>query len=142
MKKLFLTLTLAIATIVGANAQKTLQDIYIRDPFIMPVEKEGVYYMYASSPTTENGQTYGGMVAWKSKDLKTWEGPVRVFDVPRDNWITGTVWAPEVHKYKGKYYLFATLNSDILDSARPPRIFSPRNADFLVEETRRSVPPP
>ena len=23
------------------------------------------------------------------------------------------MWAPEVHKYKGKYYLFATLNSDI-----------------------------
>ena len=113
MKKLFLTLTLAIAAVVGANAQKTLQDIYIRDPYIMPVEKEGVYYMYASSPTTENGQTYGGMVAWKSRDLKTWEGPVRVFDVPRDNWITGTVWAPEVHKYNGKYYLFATLNSDI-----------------------------
>ena len=113
MKKLFLTLTLAIAAIVGANAQKTLKDIYIRDPYIMPVEKEGVYYMYASSPTQENGQTYGGMVAWKSRDLKTMEGPGRVFDVPRDNWITGTVWAPEVHKYKGKYYLFATLNSDI-----------------------------
>ena len=113
MKRLFLTLTLAIAAIVGANAQKTLKDIYIRDPYIMPVEKEGVYYMYASSPTQENGQTYGGMVAWKSRDLKTWEGPVRVFDVPRDNWITGTVWAPEVHKYNGKYYLFATLNSDI-----------------------------
>ena len=120
MKKLFLTLTLAIAAVVGANAQKTLEDIYIRDPFIMPVEKEGVYYMYASSPTTENGQTYGGMVAWKSKDLKTWEGPVRVFDVPRDNWITGTVWAPEVHKYKGKYYLFATLNSDIKWKATAP----------------------
>ena len=113
MKRLFLTLTLAIAAIVGANAQKTLKDIYIRDPYIMSVEKEGVYYMYASSPTQENGQTYGGMVAWKRRDLKTREGPVRVIDVPRDNWITGTVWAPEVHKYKGKYYLFATLNSDI-----------------------------
>ena len=53
------------------------------------------------------------MVAYKSADLKTWQGPVRVFDVPRDNYLTGTVWAPEVHKYKGKYYLFATLNTDI-----------------------------
>ena len=39
---------------------------------------------------------------------------MRVFDVPRDNWITGTVLAPEVHQYKGKYYMFGTLNSDIL----------------------------
>ena len=114
MRKTILTLALALASLVGAQAQSlTLKDIHIRDPYIMPVEKEGVYYMYASSPTKENGQTYGGMVAYKSRDLKTWEGPVRVFDVPRDNWITGTVWAPEVHKYKGKYYLFATLNSDV-----------------------------
>lgn len=92
----------------------TLKDIYIRDPFIMPIEKEGVYYMYASSPVQENGKTYGGMVVYKSKDLKHWSEPIRVFDVPRDNWLTGTVWAPEVHKYQGKYYLFATLNSDVV----------------------------
>ena len=92
----------------------TLKDINIRDPFIMPMEKEGVYYMYATSPTQENGKTYGGMVAYKSKDLKHWSEPIRVFDVPRDNWLTGIVWAPEVHKYQGKYYLFATLNSDIV----------------------------
>ena len=115
--KRFLMILLAVSfATVGVYAQQkslTLRDINIRDPYILPVEKEGVYYMYASSPTRENGKVYGGMVAYKSRDLKTWEGPVRVFDVPRDNWITGTVWAPEVHKYKGKYYLFATLNSDI-----------------------------
>ena len=115
MKKKTSLLFLTLCMVIGALAQDlTLKDIYIRDPFIMPVEKEGVYYMYATSPTTENGVTYGGMVAYKSKDLKTWTGPVRVFDVPRDNWLTGTVWAPEVHPYNGKYYLFATLNSDIV----------------------------
>ena len=93
MKKVLLTILFAATYIAGANAQLTLQDINIRDPFIMPVEKEGVYYMYASSSQTIDGQTYGGMVAYKSKDLKTWEGPIRVFDVPHDNWITGGVWA-------------------------------------------------
>ena len=114
------TLVLACLVALGAatqtNAQtqtKRLQDINIRDPFIMPDKKQGVYYMYQSSSTSENGRAYGGMIAWKSRDLKSWEGPIRVFDVPRDNWITGGVWAPEVHKYKGKYYLFATLNSDV-----------------------------
>lgn len=106
--------------------QKTLSldEINIRDPFILPVEREGVYYMYASSSIEENGKEYGGMVAYRSADLKTWEGPVRVFDVPRDNYLTGKVWAPEVHKYKGKYYAFATLNSDIIwrkgEKGRPP----------------------
>lgn len=116
MKRFLLIAAIALLSVGGISAQQkslTLKDINIRDPYILPVEKEGVYYMYASSPTREDGKVYGGMVAYKSRDLKNWEGPVRVFDVPRDNWITGTVWAPEVHKYKGKYYLFATLNSDI-----------------------------
>ena len=69
MKKVLLTILFATAYIAGANAQLTLQDINIRDPFIMPVEKEGVYYMYASSSQTIDGQTYGGMVAYKSKDF-------------------------------------------------------------------------
>ena len=113
---LVLACLVALGAATQANAQtqtKRLQDINIRDPFIMPDKKQGVYYMYQSSSPSENGRAYGGMIAWKSRDLKSWEGPIRVFDVPRDNWITGGVWAPEVHKYKGKYYLFATLNSDV-----------------------------
>ena len=34
--------------------------------------------------------------------------------IPDGNGLAGTVWAPEVHKYDGKYYLFATINSDIV----------------------------
>ena len=103
----------AVSPLFAQQKTYTLDDINIRDPYIMPVEKEGMYYMYASSGVSENGKYYGGVVAYKSRDLKTWEGPVRVFEVPRDNYLTGGVWAPEVHKYKGKYYLFATLNSDV-----------------------------
>lgn len=115
LKSSFLTLFFCLFAGVAFAQEKTytLQDINIRDPFILPVEKEGTYYMYASSSASENGKSYGGMIAYKSADLKTWHGPVRVFDVPRDNYLTGTVWAPEVHKYRGKYYLFATLNTDI-----------------------------
>lgn len=117
MRKTILSL-LALLCFSGVEAQsqtqsRKIQDINIRDPFILPVEKEGVYYMYASSSTQHESKYYGGMVAYKSRDLENWEGPVRVFDVAHDNWITGGVWAPEVHKYKGKYYLFATMNTDI-----------------------------
>ncbi|MBQ2033629.1 MAG: family 43 glycosylhydrolase, partial [Alistipes sp.] len=115
MKKISVLAFLILAVSVAFAQQRTytLDDINIRDPYIMPVEKEGVYYMYASSGVTEKGKHYGGVVAYKSRDLKTWEGPVRVFTVPHNNYLTGSVWAPEVHKYKGKYYLFATLNSDV-----------------------------
>ncbi|MBR4995260.1 MAG: family 43 glycosylhydrolase [Alistipes sp.] len=122
MKKISLLAILIMAVSMSFAQTKTLklEDINIRDPYILPVEKEGVYYMYASSSVRENGKTYGGMVAYKSRDLKSWEGPIRVFDVPRDNYITGTVWAPEVHKYKGKYYLFATINSDVIWKKQKP----------------------
>jgi GH43 family beta-xylosidase len=91
-----------------------LPDINIRDPYILAEQKSQTYYMYRSSSVKDdNGEVRGGVEVYKSKDLVNWEKPVRVFTVPENNWITGVVWAPEVHEYKGKYYLFATLNCDI-----------------------------
>ncbi|HRN56958.1 MAG TPA: glycoside hydrolase family 43 protein, partial [Agriterribacter sp.] len=84
------------------------------DPYIVAHEPTQTYYLYkASMVTGENGKPVSGVVAYRSKDLKTWRGPYIVFTMPPDNWITGAVWAPEVHYYKGSYYLFATVNSDI-----------------------------
>ena len=91
-----------------------ISDIHIRDPYILADTKNKMYYMYRSSSIrNDQGKNFGGVEVFKSKDLKNWEGPIRTFTVPENNWITGAVWAPEVHAYKGKYYLFATLNSDI-----------------------------
>ena len=116
-----LIILLSIVACFGATnlcAQKpathNIADIYIRDPFIMPDHEKGIYYMYRTSTSTfADGKERGGVEVFKSKDLKTWEGPVKVFAVDENNWITGRVWAPEVHRYNGKYYLFATLNSHI-----------------------------
>lgn len=115
IRKVFLCMFL-VALYVFADGQDksfTLREIWNRDPCILPVEEERCYYFYKSSSVWQDGVEYGGVVAYTSRDLVKWEGPVRVFDVPRDNYLTGCVWAPEVHKYNGAYYLFATLNSDI-----------------------------
>ncbi|MCK3686186.1 glycoside hydrolase family 43 protein [Maribellus sp. YY47] len=119
MKRVVFTFCLIILGVSSAfcqeiSAKQALATINIRDPFILPDAKTKTYYMYRSSSVrTEKGETLGGVEVFKSKDLKAWEGPERVFTVPEDNWITGRVWAPEVHEYEGKYYLFATLNSNI-----------------------------
>lgn len=102
------------SVLTSNNSSLELSEIYIRDPYILPDTKTNTYYMYRSGTVRgENGIELGGVEVFKSKDLKNWEGPVQVFTVPANNWITGRVWAPEVHEYKGKYYLFATLNSTI-----------------------------
>jgi GH43 family beta-xylosidase len=107
-------ITFAAASLYGQSGMKATADIYIRDPFIVSDAQRGIYYMYASSSQKgTDGKTLGGVAVYKSKDLKTWDGPQQVFIMPEDNWITGTVWAPEVHKYNRRYYLFATINSDI-----------------------------
>lgn len=78
-------------------------DFTIRDPFILPWE--GVYYLYASD-SVHDFQVY------TSTDLENWTEPVKVTHLPADFWATKEFWAPEVHRYNGSFYLFATMNSD------------------------------
>jgi beta-xylosidase len=119
----FLTLTLLPYRVFGAavsNNRKishkvTLhkrKDLYIRDPFILPDSATKTNYLHKSmSVKMKNGQSRGGVVVYISKDLKTWEGPIPVFHFPDGFWADKSVWAPEVHKYKDKYYLFVTFTS-------------------------------
>ena len=50
MKRLMI-LALGCLLVLGAVAQelKSIQEINIRDPYILPDAKSGVYYMYQSS---------------------------------------------------------------------------------------------
>lgn len=76
------------------------RDIRIRDPFI--VFEDGVYYMYAT--TGEHTLSY-----YRSTDLNNWEEGGVAFKIPEDFWAYKDVWAAEVHRYKGKFYLFVSL---------------------------------
>ena len=118
MKKL---ISLAVMMIVASGAvyaqseaKQELKDIFIRDPYILPVEDNHTYYMYASSTTIgADGEKIGGVKVYKSRDLQHWTEPVQVCVIPEGNWSRGVVWAPEVHAYEAKYYLFATINSGV-----------------------------
>jgi arabinan endo-1,5-alpha-L-arabinosidase len=83
-----------------------LSTIHAQDVCIYPDEKTKTYYMVAAG---------GGSVrSWTSKNLIDWQGPKTIFRPPADIWgdihVTG-IWAPELHEYKGKYYLFLTFDS-------------------------------
>lgn len=77
-------------------------EFQIRDPFVLA--ENGTYYLYKTLVTT-NG--FGVGVA-TSKDLERWTDFAPVM-VPAKGSRHTAVWAPEVHKYAGAYWLFTTL---------------------------------
>ena len=140
MKKQILFLSIILASSVfmfGGNHGKItykLSDIHIRDPFVYPDSVTGTYYLYASITNRTNKQdSIQGVEAYSSKDLKSWSGPKEVFIVPKNFWAHGFVWAPEMHEYKGKYYLFVTFTSkDSLPSIPGRPKMNKRGTQILV----------
>lgn len=108
-------------------------EISIRDPFILPCEEEKAYYLFGTTAGAQYPKA--GFYHFKSYDLEEWEGPFESF-IPDDSfWSHQDYWAPEVHAYKGKYYMFATFKSEtrhrgtqILVSDTPGGLFQPLTA--------------
>lgn len=103
------------------KAGLTLAQFYAHDPWILPDPATHAYYLYNSLPLRA-GLGRSGTLAYRSEDLKTWEGPFVVFTIPDGCWADPKegAWAPEVHFYQGKYYLFTTLHNPSRVLGRPP----------------------
>jgi hypothetical protein len=102
-------------------------EFYLHDPFILPHKATGTYYLYNGAGPRQLGGKRAGVVTYKSKDLLHWDGPYPVFEIPDGLWADPGegVWAPEVHLYRGRYYLLATLHNSkkllpYTDEARLP----------------------
>lgn len=81
-------------------------DINIRDPFVL--FENGTYYMYGTRAAHFGCKT-GGFDVYTSTDLENWSAPHECFNSEQHHMNFGVNWAPEVHKYKGAYYMFATF---------------------------------
>lgn len=84
----------------------TCNDINIRDPYVLV--EAGKYYMYGTRGKNYGIET-GGFDVYVSDDLVTWSDPIECFDSVKYGMNGRVNWAPEVHKYKGTYYMFATF---------------------------------
>ena len=120
MRRLLSTIFLVVPLIAQPPAQPAyrtglkLGDFGLHDPWILAHQDSKTYYLYTAGRVSQNGQNRSGVVTYKSKDLETWEGPQTVFAVPDGLWANPAhgAWAPEVHSYRGKYYLFVTLHNN------------------------------
>lgn len=84
-----------------------LNDIYMRDPFIF-VENE-VAYLVGTTDKNAWGGKGCGFLGYKSTDLMNFDGPYTLFKASDNFWADENFWAPELHKYNGKYYIFASF---------------------------------
>jgi arabinan endo-1,5-alpha-L-arabinosidase len=88
-----------------------LSDIHIRDPFVLPVSSEGRYYLYGTMGEYAWSESGIGFDCYTSTDLHNWEGPFPVFRPTADFWADRNFWAPEVHAYRGQYFMFASFKA-------------------------------
>jgi len=87
-------------------------DIQIRDPFVLPEPKDGFYYLFGTTDKNAWKGVGEGFDCFRSKDLREWEGPIPAFRPPASFWGRENFWAPEVHRFNGRYYMFATFKAD------------------------------
>lgn len=84
-----------------------LADVRMRDACVLPDPATQTYTIIASARGA-------GVRAYQSKDLIHWQGPTQIFRAGPKFWgdidVTG-VWAPELHFFRGKHYLFLTFDT-------------------------------
>src|SRR5688500_9535456 len=105
---------------VAAEAATHRSQIRIRDPFVLPDASTQTYLVYGTTTSGifDSGVERKAVMAFRTTDLEHWENPVPVWEVPAEHWGRETVWAPEVHQYRGKFSLFVTLTSN--ETLPPP----------------------
>ena len=85
-------------------------EIQIRDPFVLPVHAAQSYFLYGTTDLDSCKEDHAtGFDAYRSRDLVRWEGPFPVFRPTADFWGKFHFWAPEVHCWHGRYFMFASF---------------------------------
>ncbi|MCT9080132.1 glycoside hydrolase family 43 protein [Streptomyces fulvoviolaceus] len=99
-----------------------LPDMPLHDPFVVADDRTRTYYLYTSNDPTVSGVDGVGTMVYRSHDLRDWTRPVVVFLTAEQNgiWAADGGWAPEVHQYGDRYYLFTTLHDQDKPLPVPP----------------------
>lgn len=118
-------------------------EINIRDPFV--VCENGRYYMYGTR-AKDFGRGTGGFDVYTSDDLENWSQPCAVFDSQAYGMNRACNWAPEVHRFGDRVYMFATFEQPngnrgtyalVSDSLSGP--FRPHSAGALTPQAWQSL---
>ncbi len=86
-----------------------ITDINIRDPYVL--FENNKYYLYGTR-AKDFGCKTGGFDVYTSDNLVDWSNPSECFASAQYGLNKEVNWAPEVHKYNGAYYMFATFTKE------------------------------
>lgn len=119
-----IALAAALLLLVGAapapraTAPLVMTAMHLHDPFIVADRDTRTYYLFTRNEAAMTGDTRLGTMVYTSRDLKHWTRPKVVFALPPGTWAKAGSWAPEVHRWQGKWYLFTTFHNP--DMPLPP----------------------
>jgi arabinan endo-1,5-alpha-L-arabinosidase len=116
-------------------------DIHIRDPFVLTVPAEQRYYLFGTTGAQTWTNSATGFDYYTSPNLLDWEGPFPAFRPAIGFWADRNFWAPEVHAYQNRYYMFASFKAEgarrgtqILAADAPQGPFQPISAKPATPE--------
>ncbi|MBJ6121440.1 glycoside hydrolase family 43 protein [Sphingomonas mollis] len=95
-----------------APAPLLMPDMPLHDPWIVVDSATGTYHLFTRNERRMTGDGRLGIMAYTSRDLKHWTRPRMIFTLPPGTWANDGGWAPEVHRWKNRWYLFATFYND------------------------------
>lgn len=111
---------------------RRLAEIQIRDPFLLTCDAEGQYFLFGSTDEDVWNGPGVGFDCYRSDDLEEWAGPIPAFRPPPGFWADRNFWAPEVHRYQGRFYMLASFKAE----------GRPRGTQILVADRPEGPYPP
>ena len=90
----------------------TMPNMPLHDPYVLADQATRTYYLYTANQQSVS-HAPGAIMVYRSHNLHDWSAPTVVYSIETDGWARpqNGAWAPEVHFYNGRYYLFTTLHN-------------------------------
>lgn len=89
-----------------------LEDIRIRDPYIIPDQNKKCYYLFGTTDTEPWFGKGEGFLVYQSNDLIQWTNLGYAFKPDENFWGEENFWAPEVHHYQDAFYMLASFYAE------------------------------
>ncbi|MDF0545292.1 glycoside hydrolase family 43 protein [Sphingobium sp. H39-3-25] len=127
-----MTTPAAVQSGAGSEAPLVMTDMRLHDPWFVADKASGTYFLFTRNEAAMTGDRRLGTMVYSSRDLKHWTRPRLAFVLPEDTWANAGSWAPEVHQWKGRWYLFTTVHNADKAIAGEGRSTSYRRATVLA----------